>query len=88
MSSGPPKEDLASLNSIRKIREQDLTSREEKKKKRKGPLLIHEHVGLDQADKEERKRKRSHPTTGSTPSIPDGWRTTGGRVPQPKDIEG
>ena len=44
---------------------------------------IHEHLDLDQADASDRQRRREHPTTGSTQSIPDRWTSTGKKPEQP-----
>lgn len=37
------------------------------------PKKIHKRLSLGETMKEERARKRKHPTSGSTRSIPDRW---------------
>jgi hypothetical protein len=60
-----------------------LKAQAEALKNKPKPLGKVEHVGLDQADREAKKRKKNHPTSGSTKSIPDRWSTTGTKPKKP-----
>jgi len=63
--------------------EQAIQARQQALRNRPKPLRVDEHVGLDQADREERDRNKNHPTKGSTWEIPDRWSSTGQKPPKP-----
>jgi len=93
MSSGKdyqpqhPLAHLASLASIKAGRKVDLENRVKKKIHTKGDPVIHERLNLPESDKERRKRKKNHPTSGSTGPLPDGWSTASKSRSNPKDVE-
>lgn len=63
--------------------EQAIGARQQALNNRPKRLRIDENVSLDQADKEARDRKKTHPTTGQTWEIPDRWSSTGTKPPKP-----
>jgi hypothetical protein len=60
---------------------------EEEKAKRRERGVISEHLSLEETEKLDRARRRQHPTTGSTRSIPDRWSTTGTIKKPGQDID-
>ena len=82
-NKGPEIRPGASLEDILRMQRENA----ERKQNRDNPAhgtVIHGHVNLDQADAEARARRRQHPTSGSTESIPDRWTSTGSKPPKPE----
>lgn len=77
-------EDRAELGSSAWLEQMKKKREELQEKKAHRPPTIHGHVSLDQADREERERRKVHPTTGSTREIPDRWSSHGTPPQQPE----
>ncbi|OGM15276.1 hypothetical protein A2V56_03940 [Candidatus Woesebacteria bacterium RBG_19FT_COMBO_42_9] len=72
----------ASLADILGMQQENAARKNRRDNPRHG-TRIDERLNLEQADALDRARKRAHPTSGSTTSIPDRWSSTGQKPQRP-----